>query len=183
MYIHKDKLEKALALLAEGKSTREVSKLVGLNFTQLQYVRRLTGLYIDIKAYEDELKRLREERRAELERLRRLDELIKRKTQEVEEVEHKVNEVLSFFREEVEAFLGFIENLKAVLERVKECLEGFVGALYTYRTETQNVTFGWISREKWEEAFKLSREWCNRLDEAIAFLKVQKERFERKLQA
>jgi hypothetical protein len=37
-----------------------------------------------------------------------------------------------------------------------------------------------VSRERWEEAFRLSREWRGRLDEAIVFLKEQRGRLELK---
>jgi len=176
MYIHRDKLEKALALLSEGKGTREVSRQVGLNFTQLQYIRKLTGLYVDVKAYENELKRLREEKRAELERLERLDELVKLKRQEAKAVEDKINVVLGSFKEETKAFISFIENLMAVLEKVRGCLGEFVGALYTYASNSKRSSLGWVDPQKWEQALKLSKEWCGRLDEAIAFLKEQRER-------
>jgi hypothetical protein len=35
-----------------------------------------------------------------------------------------------------------------------------------------------VSRGRWEEAFRLSREWRGRLDEAIAFLREQRARLE-----
>jgi DNA repair exonuclease SbcCD ATPase subunit len=175
MYDHKDKLKKALALLSEGKGTREVSKQVGLNFTQLQHIRKLTGLYVDVKAYENKLKKLREEKWAELKRLEHLDELIKRKIKELMAIEGKVNRILSSFKEGV--FLSFIEALVAALERVKGCLGEFVGALYSYAVNSERPFLGWMGPQKWEEALKLSKEWRKRLDEAIAFLKEQQGEF------
>jgi hypothetical protein len=81
-------------------------------------------------------------------------------------------------REEVRALLSFTEGLTAALSRVKACLEGLAGALCTYAAEPQGATFGWVSRGRWEEAFRLSREWRGRLDDAIAFLREQRGRLE-----
>jgi hypothetical protein len=53
-------------------------------------------------------------------------------------------------------------------------LEGLAGALCTFAAGPQGATFGWVSRGRWEEAFRLSREWRGRLDEAVAFLKEQR---------
>jgi DNA-binding transcriptional MerR regulator len=180
MYIHKDKLEAALKLMEEGRSTRDVARQTGLSFKQLKYVRRLSGMYVDVKEYGRRLERLREERRAELERLEHLDELVRLRSREVEELEAKADEILESVREEVRAFLSFTEGLTAALSRIEACLEGLVGALCTFAAEPQGATFGWVSRERWEEAFRLSREWRGRLDEAIAFLKEQRGRLELK---
>jgi transposase-like protein len=174
MHIHKDKLEAALKLMEEGRSTRDVARQVGLNFKQLKYVRRLSGVYVDVKEYGRRLERLREERRAELQRLEHLDELVRQRSWEVEELEAKADEILESVRGEVRAFLSFVEGLTAALSRVRGCLEGLAGALFTYAERPQDVTFGWVSRERWEEAFRLSREWRGRLDEAIALLREQR---------
>jgi hypothetical protein len=178
MYIHRDKLEAALKLMEEGRSTRDVARQVGLSFKQLKYVRRLSGVYVDVKEYGRRLERLREERKAELQRLERLDELVGLRSWEVEELEARADEVLESVRGEVRALLSFAEGLTAALSRVRGCLEGLAGALCTFAAEPQGVTFGWVSRERWEEAFRLSREWRGRLDEAIALLKEHGGRLE-----
>jgi len=146
MHIHKDKLEAALKLMGEGRSTRDVARQVGLSFKQLKYVRRLSGVYVDVEEYGRRLERLREERKAELQRLEHLDELVRRRSREVEELEAKADEVLESVRGEVRALLSFTEGLTVALSRVKACLEGLAGALCTYAAGPQGATFGWVSR-------------------------------------
>jgi len=70
----------------------------------------------------------------------------------------------------------------AVLEKVRGHVKGFTGALYTYTSNSQRSSLGWVNPQKWEQALKLSKEWRGRLDEAIAFLKGQKERIDGKVQ-
>jgi len=53
-----------------------------------------------------------------------LDELVRRRSQEVEELEARADEILESVREEVRAFLSLTEGLTAALSRVKGCLEG-----------------------------------------------------------
>jgi len=49
MYIHQGKLEAALKLMEEGRSTRDVARQTGLSFKQLKYVRELSGMYVDVE--------------------------------------------------------------------------------------------------------------------------------------
>jgi hypothetical protein len=176
MHIHRSKLEAALKLMEEGKSTRDVAKQTGLSFKQLKHVMRLSKAYIDIKDYGKRLEKLRHEKHLELQRLEHVNELLKRKTQELMAIEDKVNGILSFFNEEAKTFISFIETLVAALEKIRGCLGESVGALYTYASNSKRSSLGWVDPQKWEQALKLSKEWCGRLDEAIAFLKEQRER-------
>jgi DNA repair exonuclease SbcCD ATPase subunit len=183
MHIHKDKLEKALAMLGEGKSTREVAKTVGLSFSQLKQVARLSGVYVEVKEYGRRLERLRSERKAELERLERLDELIRRRETEVKSLQAEEEAIICSLLEEAEVFMKFVDGLVAALEKAREDLDGLVGPLYTFAGKPEPVVQGWVSQEKWERVRQISREWRERLDKTIPFLKSQRSRLQSTVQA
>jgi len=51
--VHRDKLFKALDMLASGKTTREVAKETGLSFTQLKDIRKTLPKYVEVKEFEE----------------------------------------------------------------------------------------------------------------------------------
>jgi len=92
MRIHRDKLERALRLMAQGKSTREVAKETGLSFGQLKKIREVSDVYVEVETYKKRLEKLREEKLPGIKGLENLDSEIKAREERVrmlKEAEHR----------------------------------------------------------------------------------------------
>jgi hypothetical protein len=148
--------------MAEGKNTRQIAKETGLSFKQLREVAKICGVYVEVEAYQRELERLKREKHSELEKLKRLDEDVRRLERLKEEIGRSCRII-------DEAYSSIVDGLIGMVERVKGCLEELTGnlATFTHRGET----LGCVSKEKWEQATKLSREWTTKLDEVLKILK------------
>ncbi|RLI86706.1 MAG: hypothetical protein DRO98_05030 [Archaeoglobales archaeon] len=58
MRVHKQKYERAVELLKEGKSPKEIAKKVGLSIKQILEIAELHDIYVDL----DELKKKKNEK-------------------------------------------------------------------------------------------------------------------------
>jgi hypothetical protein len=69
MRIHKNKYEKVISLLREGKSPKEIARQLKLNVRQILEVAEIEGFYVDLKKLKKELEEELKERRKELKKL------------------------------------------------------------------------------------------------------------------
>ncbi|USH00447.1 helix-turn-helix domain-containing protein [Thermococcus argininiproducens] len=95
MRVHKEKYKKAVKMLEEGKSYREISKELGLSFSQIRDISRNMGIYVDLEERKRELRRLKREIK-KLERYKaQLEKEIEKKRSIIEGLEEAVEELNS----------------------------------------------------------------------------------------
>lgn len=155
VFIPKEKLAKAMQMLSEGMTTREVSKALRLNFNQLKYIRKLMGIYVDVQEYEKQLVKLREEKRAEIQRLNGIEAEIEAKR---------------LLLKRLEGQIGEMGKLKGVVDKVLQNLNSLDLTLYRY---AGYISMGWINPAKWDELRKTVGEWRRRLQELSHELKAE----------
>lgn len=164
--IHKEKLERALELLAQGRNTREVSRETGLSFSQLKHVRKLTGAYVDVKTYEQKLKRLRTEKRDELERLERLDEEVKHKEGELKRLVERLEDM----RRACDCYVSLYEDIRhKFVNLIGEVLDRLNSLRKSIRhlTLVGGAELGYMDPLSYRELLKVLDEWQPKLERLL----------------
>jgi len=57
MRIHKEKYKKVVKMLEEGKSYREISRELGLSFSQIREISRNMGIYVNLEEEKKEVEK------------------------------------------------------------------------------------------------------------------------------
>jgi len=125
---HRDKLFRALDMIAEDKTTREIAKEMELSFTQLKEIKEVLPLYVEIKELEKKLLELKDEYVASkvVKNLKkRVDEL--RREEELESEINRLRRRKELLEEETS------EGIKAKLLWAKSIIKSLLSDLARFR--------------------------------------------------
>lgn len=112
--VHKDKAFKALDMLAEGRTVREIAKEVGLSFTQLKELREVLPLYVEVRELEEKLRDIREDYLSKLRELQELEDEKKRLQDEVDSLRRERHRL----QQEIEPLRAERDRLENEIDRV-----------------------------------------------------------------
>jgi len=145
MYVHRDKLKRAIELLEKGFSQKEIAKTCGLSMTQVSAIGREYGYYVNVKEHFEKLK---EEKRKEFESWRkarngekkRLEKELEERSKRVKELEGKEKELLKSVEE-----LG---QAKEILEQKVKNLMKLREVCFYFQPHREEVKKGVESLER-----------------------------------
>ena len=128
--VHRDKVFRALDMLAEGRTVREVAKDVSLSFTQLRELREVLPLYVEVRELEERLRSIREDYLSKLREVEELEEVRKALLNEVNALKRERYKL----QREIEALRSEKERLNNEIRRVldegeRSLREGVLGIL------------------------------------------------------
>ncbi len=106
MRVHKRKYKKAVEMLKQGKSYREIAKQLGLSISQISEIAKNMDIYVDLS----------EERR----KLRREIRELKRQKAELEKEIRKEKDIIEGVKESLEELEAIEEILSGIYESILE---------------------------------------------------------------
>jgi len=148
--VHRDKLFRALDMLANGKTAREVSRETGLSFTQLKEIREVLPLYVEVRELEKKLLEVKDEYEDLLRKYHSLSikvDKLRREVKDLTEVKSKLEKELMTLkknRDKLEEKLRELENAsRNVVEDLRRQLldkfERMLGLIDSILKETKLI--------------------------------------------